>query len=121
MFYIFSFPPGIYVWAFNLILSIPSPFILTLQIFGPHYLLTMSVQKQQNNDASEMTVTASVSASVQTDSSGQENCSRWTASNTMALQHTVSIQSCPQANQITRQCHVTFVSEELYLHKISPK
>ena len=118
MCYTFSFPPGVYVGTFNLIASIPGPSFLTLQFFGPHYLLIMSVQKQQDNDVSEMTETASVSASVQTDSSGQENCSRWTASNTMPLQHTVSIHSCPQANQITRQCHVTFVSEELYLHKI---
>ena len=33
MFYVFSFPPGVYVGTFNLIVSIPGPSILTLNIF----------------------------------------------------------------------------------------
>ena len=29
MFYVFSFPPGVYVWTLNLVASIPGPSILT--------------------------------------------------------------------------------------------
>ena len=34
MFYVFSFPPGVYVVTLNLIASIPGPSILTLYWLG---------------------------------------------------------------------------------------
>ena len=33
LFSVFSFPPGVYVGALNLIASIPGPYILTLNAF----------------------------------------------------------------------------------------
>ena len=50
VFYVFSFPPTVYVGTLNLIASIPGPSILTLHVWSyDFYDMTLSTGKQQRH------------------------------------------------------------------------